>query len=53
MPLVLKSAYINIDYIFEQSSIKIYEDFNRRIILTKMYEVIKVSQDLSSIKLIE
>ncbi|GEM_PF-6464553 len=53
MPLVRKSEDINIEYILQQSSEKLYDEYITENIPSKMYQVIKVSKDHSSIKLID
>lgn len=53
MPLVRKSEDINIDYILKQSSNKLYDEYIPKNIPSRMYEVIKVSKDHSTIKLID
>lgn len=53
MPLVRKPEDINIEYILQQSFNKLYDEYIPENIPSKMYEIIKVAKDHSTIKLID
>lgn len=53
MPLVRNSEDINIEYILQKSSGKLYDEYIPKNIPSKMHKVIKVSKDHSTIKLID
>ncbi|MDR6921931.1 hypothetical protein [Chryseobacterium sp. 2987] len=53
MPLVRKSEQINIDYFLQESYGKLYTDYIPTAISSRRFQVIKISNDKSSIKLID